>query len=160
MVSPFESKTTNPRTASRDQHRKLTLVWGEAAERARELFIAKAKCSTCHVPPAFAASGWNMHKASEVCVDDFQANRARDHAYRTHPERGSSGLLVGGAATERKHGQESPTQYFCRRWRCVPLLRQHRLDRGCDHSNSVFNKPARRPADAKASGRLYGTSVA
>jgi hypothetical protein len=29
-----------------------------------------------------------MHKAPEVCVDDFQANRAPDHAYRTTPLNG------------------------------------------------------------------------
>ena len=32
-----------------------------AAERGRELFMGKAKCSTCHVPRAFTESGWNMH---------------------------------------------------------------------------------------------------
>jgi hypothetical protein len=56
-----------------------------AADRGRELFIGKAQCSTCHVLPAFTEPGWNMHKASEVGVDDFQANRALDHAYRTTP---------------------------------------------------------------------------
>lgn len=65
----------------------------KAADRGRELFIGKAQCSTCHVLPAFTEPGWNMHKASELCVDDFQANRAPDHAYRTTP---LSGLWTHG----------------------------------------------------------------
>jgi len=59
-----------------------------AADRGSELFSGKAKCSTCHTEPVFTEPGWNMHKASEVCVDDFQANRAPDHAYRTAPLKG------------------------------------------------------------------------
>jgi cytochrome c peroxidase len=37
-----------------------------------------------------------MHKASEVCVDDFQANRAPDHAYRTAPLNGLWTHTKGG----------------------------------------------------------------
>jgi cytochrome c peroxidase len=37
-----------------------------------------------------------MHKASEVCVDDFQANRAPDHAYRTTPLNGLWTHTKGG----------------------------------------------------------------
>jgi cytochrome c peroxidase len=59
-----------------------------AADRRRELFSGKARCSSCHADPIFTEPGWNMHKASEVCVDDFQANRAPDHAYRTTPRNG------------------------------------------------------------------------
>jgi len=67
-----------------------------AADRGRELFIGKAKCSTCHADPIFTEPGWNMHKASEVCVDDFQANRAPDHAYRTTPLNGLWTHTKGG----------------------------------------------------------------
>jgi hypothetical protein len=67
-----------------------------AADRGRELFTGKAKCSTCHVQPAFTEPGWNMHRASEVCVDDFQANRAPDHAYRTTPLNGLWTHMKGG----------------------------------------------------------------
>ncbi len=56
-----------------------------AADRGRELFSGKAKCSSCHADPVFRETGWNMHNASDVCVDDFQANRAPDHAYRSTP---------------------------------------------------------------------------
>jgi cytochrome c peroxidase len=37
-----------------------------------------------------------MHKASEVCVDDFQANRAPDHASRTAPLNGLWTHTKGG----------------------------------------------------------------
>jgi hypothetical protein len=67
-----------------------------AADRGRELFSGKAKCSTCHADPVFTEPGWNMHKASEVCVDDFQANRAPDHAYRTTPLNGLWTHTKGG----------------------------------------------------------------
>jgi hypothetical protein len=67
-----------------------------AADRGRELFSGKARCSTCHSDPIFTEPGWNMHKASEVCVDDFQANRAPDHAYRTTPLNGLWTHTKGG----------------------------------------------------------------
>jgi cytochrome c5 len=67
-----------------------------AADRGRRLFTGKAKCSTCHANPVFTEPGWNMHKASEVCVDDFQANRAPDHAYRTTPLNGLWTHTKGG----------------------------------------------------------------
>ena len=67
-----------------------------AADRGRELFSGKAQCSTCHSDPVFTEPGWNMHKASDVCVDDFQANRAPDHAYRTSPLNGLWTHTKGG----------------------------------------------------------------
>ena len=67
-----------------------------SADRGRELFSGKATCSTCHSDPVFTEPGWNMHKASEVCVDDFQANRAPDHAYRTAPLNGLWTHTTGG----------------------------------------------------------------
>lgn len=67
-----------------------------AADRGRELFSGKAKCSTCHADPIFTEPGWNIHKASEVCLDDFQANRAPDHAYRTTPLNGLGTHTKGG----------------------------------------------------------------
>ena len=67
-----------------------------SADRGRELFSGKAKCSTCHTNPVFTEPGWNMHKASEVCVDDFQSNRALDHAYRTSPLNGLWTHTKGG----------------------------------------------------------------
>jgi hypothetical protein len=66
------------------------------ADRGRDLFSGKAKCSTCHTDPVFTEAGWNMHKASEVCLDDFQSNRAPDHAYRTAPLNGLWTHTKGG----------------------------------------------------------------
>ncbi|HEY6943658.1 MAG TPA: hypothetical protein VI431_00860 [Candidatus Acidoferrum sp.] len=56
-----------------------------AADRGDALFSGKAKCNNCHVEPLWTDSGWNMHTASEICIDDFQANRAPDRRYRTSP---------------------------------------------------------------------------
>ena len=61
---------------------------GEAAERGKQVFNGAGKCANCHVPPLFTEPGWNMHAPSEIGVDDFQANRAPDRAYRTSPLRG------------------------------------------------------------------------
>jgi hypothetical protein len=55
----------------------------EAAKRGKIVFNGKAKCATCHVPPLFAEPGWNTHKAHELCIDDFQANRSPDSSYVT-----------------------------------------------------------------------------
>ena len=60
----------------------------EAAARGQTLFNNKASCATCHVPPIFTEPGWNMHKASEIGIDDFQAKRSPDEAYRTSPLKG------------------------------------------------------------------------
>jgi hypothetical protein len=57
----------------------------EAAERGDRLFSGKAKCSGCHVEPLWTEPGWNLHAASEIGIDDFQANRGPDHVYRTAP---------------------------------------------------------------------------
>src|SRR5689334_5470123 len=59
-----------------------------AAERGDALFEGKAKCATCHVPPLYTEPGWNMHTAQEIGIDDFQAGRSPDNAYRTTPLKG------------------------------------------------------------------------
>ena len=59
-----------------------------AAERGDELFEGKAGCNNCHVSPIYTEPGWNLHTAAEVCIDDFQANRAPDRRYRTSPLKG------------------------------------------------------------------------
>src|SRR5262245_34271063 len=56
-----------------------------AAERGDELFSGKAKCNNCHVEPLWTDPGWNLHQASEICIDSFQADRAPDLRYRTSP---------------------------------------------------------------------------
>lgn len=59
-----------------------------AAARGQIIFNGKATCAQCHVPPLFTEPGWNTHKASDIGIDDFQANRAPDNSYRTSPLRG------------------------------------------------------------------------
>ena len=59
-----------------------------AAARGEATFNGKARCATCHVPPLFTEPGWNMHTASEIGIDDFQAKRSPDERYRTSPLKG------------------------------------------------------------------------
>jgi hypothetical protein len=59
-----------------------------AAARGAELFAGKADCARCHVEPITSEPGWNLHTAAELCIDDFQANRAPDLRYRTAPLNG------------------------------------------------------------------------
>ena len=66
------------------------------AKQGDKLFSGKAKCNTCHVEPLWTEPGWNMHTAAEIGIDDFQANRAPDHRYRTSP--------LGGLWTHTKGG--------------------------------------------------------
>jgi hypothetical protein len=59
-----------------------------AAARGGKLFVGKAQCARCHVPPIFTEPGWNAHTGQEIGIDDFQANRSPDNRYRTAPLRG------------------------------------------------------------------------
>lgn len=68
----------------------------DAAIRGEAIFNGKAQCSTCHVPPLFTEPGFNMHKASELGIDDFQASRSPDEAYRTSPLKGLWAHQKGG----------------------------------------------------------------
>jgi len=68
----------------------------EAAERGDELFSGKAGCNNCHVEPLWTEPGWNLHPASDVCIDSFQADRGPDHRYRTSP--------IGAITTHFKGG--------------------------------------------------------
>jgi hypothetical protein len=67
-----------------------------AAARGGAIFSGKAQCSSCHVPPLMTEPGWNMHLASDVCVDDFQASRSPDGRYRTTPLNGLWTHTKGG----------------------------------------------------------------
>jgi hypothetical protein len=67
-----------------------------AAARGDALFSGKAKCNTCHVEPSWTEPGWNLHTADEIGIDDFQANRAPDHRYRTAPLAGLWTHTKGG----------------------------------------------------------------
>ena len=67
-----------------------------AAQRGDALFNGKARCGSCHVEPLQTEPGWNMHTPAEVGIDDFQANRAPDHRYRTTPLHGLWAHAKGG----------------------------------------------------------------
>jgi hypothetical protein len=56
-----------------------------AASRGDELFSGQAGCNNCHVEPLWTEPGWNLHTPAEICIDDYQANRAPDQRYRTAP---------------------------------------------------------------------------
>ena len=55
--------------------------------RGGTIFTGKARCATCHVPPLYTEPGWNLHRADEIGIDAFQADRSPDRAYRTTPLR-------------------------------------------------------------------------
>jgi mono/diheme cytochrome c family protein len=66
------------------------------AKAGKRLFMAKAGCATCHVPPLFTEPGWNLHPGSDLGIDNFQANRSPTHMYRTAPLRGLWTHTKGG----------------------------------------------------------------
>jgi hypothetical protein len=59
-----------------------------AAARGDEIFNGQGKCGNCHREPLFTEPGWNMHAGSDIGIDNFQADRAPDHKYRTSPLKG------------------------------------------------------------------------
>ncbi len=67
-----------------------------SAKRGKALFNGSAQCSTCHVPPLFTEPGFNLHPASDIGIDDFQANRSPTHMYRTSPLKGLRTHRKGG----------------------------------------------------------------
>jgi hypothetical protein len=67
-----------------------------AAARGKMVFGAKAKCSTCHVPPLYTEPGNNLHTPGEIGVDSFQADRSPTHMYRTAPLAGLWSHQKGG----------------------------------------------------------------
>src|SRR6202521_1279999 len=68
----------------------------EAATRGAALFAGKAACARCHVPPIYTEPGWNLHKAQELGIDDFQSSRSPDLRYRTAPLKGLWTHAKGG----------------------------------------------------------------
>jgi hypothetical protein len=75
-----------------------------AAARGDELFSGKAGCNNCHVEPLWTEPGWNMHTASDVCVDSFQADRGPDMRYRTSPIGALTTHLKGGFYHDGRFG--------------------------------------------------------
>jgi hypothetical protein len=67
-----------------------------AAEAGKDVFNGRAGCARCHVAPIFTEPGWNLHKAADIGIDDFQAKRSPDEGYRTTPLGGLFTRLKGG----------------------------------------------------------------
>lgn len=68
----------------------------EAAARGGKVFNGQARCAGCHVPPLYTEPGNNLHAASEIGIDDFQAKRSPTGKYRTAPLRGLWSHQKGG----------------------------------------------------------------
>lgn len=76
----------------------------DSATRGAALFKGKANCASCHVPPLFTEPGWNLHRAQEIGIDDFQAQRSpavfiagqEVVGYRTAPLKGLWTHQTGG----------------------------------------------------------------
>jgi cytochrome c peroxidase len=68
----------------------------EMAARGAGIFMVKAKCASCHVPPLYAEPGWSTHTADELCIDDFQSNRSPGKSYVTQGLRGLWAHSKGG----------------------------------------------------------------
>jgi hypothetical protein len=69
----------------------------DAAKRGTSIFVGKARCASCHVPPLYTEPGWNMHTGEEIGIDDFQASRSPEKRfYRTTPLRGLFVRMKGG----------------------------------------------------------------
>jgi hypothetical protein len=56
-----------------------------AAARGKLVFAGRAQCATCHVPPLYTEPGDNLHAATEIGIDAFQAERSPTEKYRTAP---------------------------------------------------------------------------
>jgi cytochrome c5 len=67
-----------------------------AAEKGRVLFMSKAGCARCHVPPLYTEPGNNIHAPSEIGIDSFQADRSPTKSYRTAPLAGLWSHSKGG----------------------------------------------------------------
>jgi mono/diheme cytochrome c family protein len=66
------------------------------AKRGAQLFAGKAGCASCHVLPLTTEPGWNLHPASDIGIDSFQADRSPTHMYRTSPLHGLWTHTKGG----------------------------------------------------------------
>lgn len=56
-----------------------------AAVRGGQVFSGRAQCASCHVPPLYTEPGDNLHAASDIGIDSFQADRSPTQKYRTAP---------------------------------------------------------------------------
>jgi hypothetical protein len=54
-----------------------------AAVRGDALFSGKANCQSCHNENIWTEAGWDLHKSSDIGIDDFQASRGPDGVLKT-----------------------------------------------------------------------------
>jgi hypothetical protein len=66
----------------------------QQAARGKQLFLHKAKCASCHSAPLYTDN--ELHRASEIGIDDFEAKRSPTGKYRTTPLRGLFTKTKGG----------------------------------------------------------------
>jgi hypothetical protein len=64
------------------------------AAKGKSIFLTKAKCTSCHKLPLYADN--NLHSASEIGIDDFEAKRSPTGKYRTTPLGGLFAKAKGG----------------------------------------------------------------
>lgn len=60
------------------------------------VFQGVGQCATCHISPIMTDAGFNLHSASEIGIDDFEASRSPTGMYRTTPLRGLFARSTGG----------------------------------------------------------------
>src|SRR5687768_9958378 len=65
-----------------------------SAAKGKSIFLTKAKCASCHAPPLYADN--KLHTASEIGIDDFEAQRSPTGKYRTTPLGGLFAKSKGG----------------------------------------------------------------
>jgi hypothetical protein len=65
-----------------------------AAARGKSIFLTKAQCASCHALPLYADN--ILHAASEIGIDDFEAQRSPTGKYRTTPLGGLFAKTKGG----------------------------------------------------------------
>ena len=66
------------------------------AIRGKKIFMEKADCASCHVPPLFTEPGYSLHSPDEIGIDSFQADRSPEGKYRTTPLKGLFSRTTGG----------------------------------------------------------------
>lgn len=67
-----------------------------AAAAGKIIFQGVGQCATCHVSSIFTDAGFNLHSASEIGIDNFEASRSPTGMYRTTPLKGLFARSTGG----------------------------------------------------------------
>lgn len=67
-----------------------------AAAAGKIVFQGAGQCATCHISPILTDAGFNLHSASEIGIDNFEASRSPTGMYRTTPLRGLFARSRGG----------------------------------------------------------------